>query len=648
MCQDSSIPLKEQYLLSTRDLSVYPVLSSILSLPISSLKIEGRMRSPEYVATVTRIYRRAIDDVSLHGCFVPSSEQESDLALAFSRGFTSGYVNDEEFQTVMGRDLPGRRGLLVGIVRETDTHGNIILEPAGDLVPERGDGLVSVGGREDQGFVLRYEPTFRGSLLVLEAGIPSRRGDRVYLTSRGRINREHEELLKNPDYRYAGSLPLHVSVMIHQDGSIFLTGFVMLRNAEKIAFSYQSKEQMSPARSRPLTTETIASSMQKTGGTLFTIQSLDISCPDNLFAPVSVLNSIRRELLEVVSDHIIQSSHPSSEDGKTIRNRIDSLIQKYQNPKDPEGNQHQDLSLIVIVSDLTSAISACEAGAERSYIEWYPVFDKIPSGILKDLETIHLSPQLKEQIGIKFPRILRQKELDIMLSLLPRLISSGVTHIMVDGLGIAEEIANRYPDLHLSGYTGFNITNHIALSWHQNLAFTTLSCELSGKEITETMSYAKKAGLTKPVGILVQGLIEAVITEDRLETLSGSNNSRDVLMIKDQKGESFPIMTDPYGRTHIFNAAETSLLDRIPEILNAGIHCGIIDGRWRSAAYARDMTALWKKATVVNGNTQQKNQADLWRNEAKGYAWGSLTSATWKRGLCGEFSLSDTKQKRRQ
>ncbi|WP_243671223.1 U32 family peptidase, partial [Methanoculleus chikugoensis] len=86
-------PGSDRYLLSTRDLSVYPRLGLLARAPVASLKIEGgRMRSVEYVATVTDIYRRALDAIAAGEDWSPSREDMRDLALAFNREFTEGYI----------------------------------------------------------------------------------------------------------------------------------------------------------------------------------------------------------------------------------------------------------------------------------------------------------------------------------------------------------------------------------------------------------------------------------------------------------------------------------------------------------------------------------------------------------------------------
>jgi len=624
--------LPDQYLLSTRDLSVYPVLPSVTSLPIAALKIEGRMRSPSYGAAVVSIYRRALDAIR-SGTFSPSSEEEIDLSLAFSRGFTTGYLNDETCDTVMGRNLPGKRGLFIGTVRDMTKDGLIRIIPEGDLVPERGDGLVCISRTNEQGFVVRRDPIIKKGELILDSNFSCHRGDQVYLTSRGRNARLLEQFIANPDARYSGSIILSLTISISDDGIVDVSGNIETINKNCLHFSFRSQAQFSPARSRPLSSDQIRDAVRKTGGTLFTIKNLEISCPDGLFAPVSVLNGIRREILDHAETSIKQSCTPGSQITDNVRNRAESCITKLES--EPEFRSYIDeFSLVLLVSDPVSALSAVKAGSFRVYIEWYP--PRNPTGSLGQLEKILAmyteGPSLADVIGIKLPKILLRSEMDHLIEALPRMKRAGVKFMMVDGIGVAETILATIPDMKICGFSGLNITNHCSLAVHTRFEFCTLSCELSGDEIRETLSKTDISVHSPCAAVMVQGLIETMITEDRP---CQQNFSKDYMFgsaLRDQKGQVFPIIIDPSGRTHIFNSAETSLIDNLKSIREVGVRFGVIDARWRGSEYAQEMTTLWSRA-VKNPHLNQGELTTL-KESIRACAWGVLTSATWKRGLC--------------
>jgi len=627
-----SVDLPDQYLLSTRDLSVYPVLSSVSSLPIAALKIEGRMRSPSYGATVVSVYRRALDALT-SGTFSPSSEEEIDLALAFSRGFTTGYLNNETYETVMGRNLPGKRGLFVGTVTDLTNDGLLSVKPAGDLVPERGDGLVCISRTSEQGFVLRHVPVVRKGQLLLDSNFSCHRGDQVYLTSRGRNTKLLEHLTNNSDSLYYGSIALSLEINILTDGVVDISGEIETRNKIHIPFSFRSQARFSPARSRPLSSDQISDAIRKTGGTLFTIKQLDISCPNGLFAPVSMLNGIRREILEFAEATIIQSYIPESETTQIVRNRVDLCTTKLDSEPGFQ-SCNDEMYLVTLVSDPVSALSAVEVGAFRVYIEWYPPRDT--AGSSDYLKAIHVlftdSPSLADVIGIKLPKILLRSEMDHLIEILPRMKETGVKYLMVDGIGIAETVLANVPDIQISGYSGLNITNHCSLAVHTAFEFCTLSCELSGDEVRETLVKADYSDHSPSAAVMVQGLIEAMITEDQP---GGPNVSGDPELgsaLRDQKGQDFPIVIDPSGRTHVFNSAETSLIDHLRTLKEVGVRFGVIDARWRGPEYAREMTALWSDA--VRNPYLNQEELTTRKDAIRKCAWGVLTSATWKRGLC--------------
>ena len=635
LTEEKRVHLQDKFLLSTRDLSTYPVLKAVADLPVEALKIEGRMRSTHYVAIVTDIYRRALDAIE-SGVFIPKSEEVTDLAIAFSRGFTTGYLNNERCQTVMGRDLPGRRGILVGTVINPDQNGFLIIEPAGDIIPERGDGMVCMSGDDELGFVLRRDSVFHGGKIAMESGIRCRKGDVIYLTSRGRANRAVETLLKDPDQRFSGSILINLRIIISDQGMVDIFCEVYTRKGLNFSFSFRSEHTFSLARTRPLSAEQIAMAIRKTGGTLYCIGSLDISCPDGLFAPVSVLNGIRREIIGKTENKIVELGKPSDEILKILQNRIESLYNTVSAGKD---SNHQDKQLPLIfsvVSDLFSVKSALEGGADRVYIEWYPVDDRKESfATLKDiLENCHSIPEYTSKIGIKLPKIIMRSELDILYKYIPDITTSGIRHIMVDGIGIAEALWNQYNELIIAGYSGLNITNHLSLSSYSGYDFLTLSCELSGKEILATTKLAEATGNKTPIAIICQGLLEAMITADHLTGLAETEMSdNSIFGIRDQKGETFPIFTDPSNRTHIFNSAETSLIDKIPEMRKAGVQILIIDGRMRGPEYMNTMVTIWKKAALIAETEWSPAIINNLKDEIKNLAWGSLTAATWKRGL---------------
>lgn len=108
------IPLNDHFLLSTKDLAIYSHLEEVAKSSVDSIKIEGRMKPPEYVANVIKVYRDALNSLS-KGKWNPSNHEMSQLKLCFNRGLTDGWIFNKT-SSVMGRDHPGNRGLYLGQV----------------------------------------------------------------------------------------------------------------------------------------------------------------------------------------------------------------------------------------------------------------------------------------------------------------------------------------------------------------------------------------------------------------------------------------------------------------------------------------------------------------------------------------------------
>ena len=317
-----------------------------------------------------------------------------------------------------------------------------------------------------------------------------------------------------------------------------------------------------------------------------------------------------------------------------IKDCAESCIEQLSSDKDPQrsANGNRDFSLVILVSGPASALSGVDAGASRAYIEWYPACLSINSSDNLDelLALFADCPSRSEVIGIKLPKILLRSEMDRLAQALPEIQKAGVKYLMVDGIGVAQAVLKIVPNMQVCGYSGLNITNHCSLKVHSQLEFCTLSCELSGDEIRVLLK--KRAEHSPAVAIIVQGLLETIITEDQLCGSYHTHEENTIFAIRDQKDQVFPIILDPSRRTHIFNSAETSLIDHVKTLKESGATIGIIDARWRGADYAREMSSIWSDA--INKPELKQGELDAIKDAIRNCAWGVLTSATWKRGIC--------------
>ena len=137
-----------QYLLSPRDLKTIDLLPELLKAGVSSLKIEGRMKRPEYVATAVGCYRRAVDSW-LQGDFQVQPQDSQALAQIFNRDFTTAYLEEKQGRNMMSDKRPNNRGLMLGRVLSYDvSNGMVSMKLNTDLqTGDQVDFWVKVGGR---------------------------------------------------------------------------------------------------------------------------------------------------------------------------------------------------------------------------------------------------------------------------------------------------------------------------------------------------------------------------------------------------------------------------------------------------------------------------------------------------------------------
>jgi putative protease len=577
------------FLLSTKDLCLLGSLREIVARPIDALKIEGRMRSDEYVAIVVSRYRRAIDDL-VAGRGRPADQDEEDLAVMFSRGFTGGYLSGECGPDLMGRDRPDNRGLFLGRITGADRRGLRVLARA-KTVPLEGDGLVGVDCCSDQrsGFILRNNAVPDGPYLVIPQETGCRPGMDLYLTRSVRLEREAEQIIARQGP--PGKLPLDIdlALTLEHDRPPVITGTLTLRGGDPVRLVLEAGFVPEPATGRPTPAGDIERQVRKTGGTVFRVRDFSLSSPGDLFLPLGLLNQFRRDFLGVFEKEILARSLPQDEDVRLAAERLDRELGRLSREPGPRELRIPDLA--VICDDAKGAEAALAAGCGTVYLEPEPVPGLTAPLLLDALG----SAKGEGLVAWKWPQAVPVGFSAAVRPLLPLLRKAGLREVMVDGAGSALAIRRSAPGIGISGGSGLNIFNHRSVLALSDLfdAFT-LSPELSGQGIG---GLAARVPDTR-VAVLVQGSTGAMVTADNLGELvpeADQGPGRRYGLV-DQTDRLFPFRSDALGRTTISNAAELCLLDHLPILARAGVDRVLIDARGRGAAYTGRMTALYVEA----------------------------------------------------
>jgi putative protease len=626
------VPLKERCLLSTKDLCLYPHLPLVLQRPFSALKIEGRMRSPDYVAVVVSIYRRALDAVA-NGSFVPQQSEMDDLAIAFSRGFTSGYLCGESGPARMGRDRPDNRGLFIGTIRACQGQ-TIRVTAVGAAVPAPGDGLVGIDPvtLTEAGFVIRSIPEQAGSDLIIRQSTGCRPGMALYLTRSAALERSAAAIRNAPGPAGRFPVPVDISLTVGSGHPPVLAGAFTLPGGDTVPVRVEADFIPERAEGRPTTSEEITRQIVKTGRTAFRVRDLAFLYDGGLFLPVGQLNQFRRQFFDEAEKTLLARYLPGNEMREAADCRLGSLLQVLVRP----GNRQARIpELAVFCNEIDAVTAARRAGCGRIYLE------PDPEHMEEDLlQAITGCREQNVRFAWKWPRVQAPEFTNIALPLLPGLEAAGLEEVMTEGAMYTDPIHSIVPGIRVTGGPDLNIFNACAVrALYPDCSGFTLSPELSGDDIADLCSRLEEKGM---VSIIVQGSIPAMITEDTLlDLVQRQRDPAKVLYgLSDITGRIFPVHPDPWGRTHILNAAELCLIDYLPALAGAGVDACIIDARWRGPSYASEMISVYQEAmddrTWMEGTGNPSRLIPDLKARIKAMAQGGITAGHYLRGLSSE------------
>jgi putative protease len=356
------VPLGDRrYLLSPQDLSGMDVLPELVRAGIASLKIEGRLKTPEYVANITRAYRRALDAAAApEELMRVRGEIRYDLEMGFSRGLYTGWFRGNNNQELAHARFGKKRGVYLGaITRVMDDR--VALELQNPLKP--GDGVVFDAGHPDQpeegGRV--YDLTARGREMLLGFGhgdIDFARvhvGDKLWKTSDPELDRRLRQSFagEKPQFRRAIHLEVH--------GGTGRPMTLIARDEFGHVAKVESAMPLAAAEKQPLSTEKLREQLGRLGGTAFELGGLENLLSGAVMLPVSELNRLRRE---AVTQLDILRARPKR---WTLNPASEKLDLSFPHS---EGAKNSAAELIVLVRNLGQLEAALAAGAQTVYCEF--------------------------------------------------------------------------------------------------------------------------------------------------------------------------------------------------------------------------------------------------------------------------------------
>jgi putative protease len=352
-----------KYLLSPQDLAGLEVLPELVKTGVSCLKIEGRLKSPEYVANVTRVYRQALDRI-----LEPTQTEEVNsttppdcysLEMAFSRGLHTGWFEGINNQALVHARFGKKRGVYLGEV--TRVRGEqITIELEAPIKP--GDGVVFDSGHpeapEEGGRVYSVELYDREAILSFGRSALNLRkihlGDRVWKTSDPELDRQVRQSFtgEHPQFQRPISIEIHGEV----GQKLTAIGRDSWGNIARV----ESDMDLVEAHSKPLTSDRLKEQLGRLGNTPFRLETLSNFVQGSVMLPVSELNRLRREIVTQLEVLRAQPKRWQLRPDVTLKALLPAVSHSSTAPA----------NLIVLVRNLDQLEAAIAANIQTLYCEF--------------------------------------------------------------------------------------------------------------------------------------------------------------------------------------------------------------------------------------------------------------------------------------
>lgn len=530
------------YLLSPKDMSTIKILPQLIEAGITSFKIEGRMKKPEYVAGVVSVYRKYIDLYLKNPSeYKVETEDIKILEQIFSRGnFTEGYFNEYSGRDMMSIEKPKNWGVYLGKVESITDTGRCTIKTVEPLVA--GDGIEIWTSTEPHPGSNISKVSQRGeSIAVYIKDSSIKKGDLVYKT--------HDKALMDSLKKTFEKNTKQMNIYGEFKATIGNEMVLKLWNDSGVTTD-NTGAIVEVAQNQPMTEDKIKNQLIKTGNTPFKFTDLKLDIDDNIYIPISQINEFRRETMEKMEDNILKQYHKISNKNfeltkniniksSTENKRLTVLVRNYEQLK--ALFQSNSITRIYfelkndIIDNLDSIIDFCK-------YEGIELFAALPR-IQRD------EAKLK-----KYMDILKEKQIDGYL---------------IRTWGQLYQLNDTDKNIALD-YT-FNIFNSYSIDYWNNMDIDTLtlSPELNYKELN-TIGTENSESIVYgfiPLMVTTQCSIGNYIGDKMSDKFCKYKNSSERYFLKDRLGMEFPIMTDCDDCiAYILNSQPILLLESMEEL----------------------------------------------------------------------------------
>ena len=509
-----------KYLLSCKDLCTVEYVDKLIEAGITSLKIEGRVKSASYVGKVVSVYRKYIDEYYKNNKIEVENKDINDLKKVFNREFTKGYLFRENHKDIVNTYRPNNIGIRLGeVVGVNKNKVSIKL----DTSIHQGDGIRIVNDKEDTGLYvnklykkgLLVNSANKGEVVSIDLYKKVKIKDIVYKTSDILLNKEIEDNNKIVTKKF----PIDVRVEAYVNKTLKFIAKDNLNNEVEVESEYV----IDLANKTPTSKERIKEQIAKLNESVYSLNEFDFNGDEMIIIPISVINKLRNEMVEKLN---LKREKRHLRKGKQELKLKDIKVEKEEFDYMYKANTREQFDVI--------------------------------SSYVKDDQIYYNN----DRCIYAYPRI-----------------SNGILKPKNKGV-LINELSDVNVDKYMVANMYLNTTNIYALYTLYSLGFkrVTLSVEMSFERIENLIkNYKKVFGYTPNVEVVVYGKIDLMVTKHcPINKHVGAKNigcgecSNDYCLI-DRKGYKLDLLNDGLCNIRILNPKKLHLINYVSDLIEAGV-----------------------------------------------------------------------------
>ncbi len=571
ICDGEHVDLGNQkYLLSPQDLAGFDLVPELIAAGVTSLKIEGRLKAPEYVASITRNYRQAID-LAVSGSPVNfEPKQIEEMELTFSRGFSSGWLNGCDHKMLVPATSSAKRGVVLGQICGI-SHERIAVELTAPV--KRGDGVAfdTSADAASQGARV-YEVFHHGRSLTesvshgvvelafgrdaidfdaIEMGSQVWKTDDPQVTQRLRKSFQANNLQRQQ--------PISLEVIAHVGEPLHVTA--TLPNG--LSCHVTTEIELAEAKRHPLTRDVLEEQFGRLGETPFMLSGIESTITGNPMAPFSVLGSLRKKLIAALEDLVV--SQPSRQRTKDVTSAVQKFMSTVSSKTTSEQPSSIEPTLHVLVRTLKQLEAVLHLGEKNLVADF--------SDIRQYREAVEMAKQDNARLFIATPRIQKPSEMGIFTSL-AKCDPAGVLVRNFSGLEYFRD-----KGIPVTADFSFNATNPLTFEFFKQQGAERIAVSYDcNREQLLNLTSAVVGNLLEvvihqhmPMFHMEHCVFCSVLSPGTDKTNCGRPCDNHVVQLRDRIAVDHLLTADVGCRNTLFNAVPQSGAEVVTQLINKGV-----------------------------------------------------------------------------